>query len=66
MSRYSQPIPCSAYNNDGSIYAYAVCYGWSKGAENHNPSTAKTYIYLHFPQESEVKGKPRIGTSGRK
>ncbi|KAF3674393.1 mRNA export factor [Capsicum annuum] len=65
MSRCSQPIPCSAFNNDGSIYAYAVCYDWSKGAENHNP-TAKTYIYLHFPQESEVKGKPRIGTSGRK
>ncbi|KAK4357769.1 hypothetical protein RND71_023379 [Anisodus tanguticus] len=65
MSRCSQPIPCSAFNHDGSIYAYAVCYDWSKGAENHNPSTAKTHIYLHFPQESEVKGKPRIGTSGR-
>ncbi|KAF3675216.1 Protein RAE1 [Capsicum annuum] len=63
MSRCSQPIPCSAFNNDGSIYAYAVCYDWSKGAENHNPSTAKTYIYLHFPQESDVKGKPRIGGS---
>ncbi|CAN4093609.1 unnamed protein product [Withania somnifera] len=66
MSRCSQPIPCSTFNNEGSIYAYAVCYDWSKGAENHNPSTAKTYIYLHFPQESEVKGKPRIGSSSRK
>ncbi|XP_055826991.1 protein RAE1-like isoform X1 [Solanum dulcamara] len=66
MLRCNQPIPCSAFNNDGSIYAYAVCYDWSKGAENHNPSTAKTYIYLHFPQESEVKGKPRIGGSSRK
>lgn len=27
-----------------------VCYDWSKGAENHNPSTAKTHIYLHLPQ----------------
>ena len=27
-----------------------VCYDWSKGAENHNPSTAKTNIYLHQPQ----------------
>lgn len=26
MSRCSQPIPCSAFNNDGSIYAYAVCF----------------------------------------
>ncbi|KAF3648304.1 Protein RAE1 [Capsicum annuum] len=66
MSRCSQPIPCSAFNSDGSIYAYAVCYDWSKGAENHNPSTAKTSIYLHFPQESDVKGKPRIASSSRK
>ncbi|MBA0774676.1 hypothetical protein Gotri_009872 [Gossypium trilobum] len=66
MSRCSQPIPCSTFNNDGSIFAYSVCYDWSKGAENHNPSTAKSYIFLHLPQESEVKGKPRVGTSGRK
>ncbi|KAJ4718584.1 Protein RAE1 [Melia azedarach] len=66
MSRCGQPIPCSTFNSDGSIFAYSVCYDWSKGAENHNPATAKTYIYLHLPQESEVKGKPRVGTSGRK
>ncbi|KAK6253224.1 hypothetical protein QUC31_014944 [Theobroma cacao] len=66
MSRCSQPIPCSTFNSDGSIFAYSVCYDWSKGAENHNPATAKTYIFLHLPQESEVKSKPRIGTSGRK
>ncbi|KAH9667316.1 protein RAE1 [Citrus sinensis] len=66
MSRCGQPIPCSTFNNDGSIFAYSVCYDWSKGAENHNPATAKTYIYLHLPQETEVKGKPRAGTSGRK
>uniref|UniRef100_A0A452XMU7 Uncharacterized protein n=1 Tax=Aegilops tauschii subsp. strangulata TaxID=200361 RepID=A0A452XMU7_AEGTS len=42
-----------------------VCYDWSRGAENHNPANAKTSIYLHSPQEAEVKGKPRIAT-GRK
>ncbi|KAH7541966.1 hypothetical protein FEM48_Zijuj02G0023200 [Ziziphus jujuba var. spinosa] len=66
MSRCSQPVPCSTFNNDGSIFAYSVCYDWSKGAENRNPATAKYYIFLHLPQESEVKGKPRVGTSGRK
>ncbi|ESR40806.1 hypothetical protein CICLE_v10027544mg [Citrus x clementina] len=50
MSRCGQPIPCSTFNNDGSIFAYLVCYDWSNGAENHNPATAKTYIYLHLPQ----------------
>ncbi|XP_061363268.1 protein RAE1-like isoform X2 [Gastrolobium bilobum] len=66
MLRCNQPIPCSTFNNDGSIFAYAVCYDWSKGAENYNPATAKTNIFLHLPQESEVKGKPRIGATGRK
>lgn len=65
MSRCNQPIPCGAFNNDGSVYAYSVCYDWSKGAENHNPATAKSYILLHLTQESEVKAKPRT-TSGRK
>ncbi|XP_020577103.1 LOW QUALITY PROTEIN: protein RAE1-like [Phalaenopsis equestris] len=66
MVRCHFPITCSTFNQDGSIFAYAVCYDWSKGAENYNPATAKTYIYLHSPQESEVKGKPRIGSTGRK
>lgn len=25
------PIPCSAFNQDGTIYAYALSYDWSKG-----------------------------------
>jgi len=66
MARSNQPIPCSTFNSDGSLYAYAVSYDWSKGAENHNPATAKHHILLHVPQESEIKGKPRVTTSGRK
>ncbi|XVF67175.1 hypothetical protein PTKIN_Ptkin10aG0099400 [Pterospermum kingtungense] len=66
MSRCSHPIPCSTFNNDGSLFAYSVCYDWSKGAENQNPAMAKTYIFLHLPQDSEVKSKPRIGSSSRK
>uniref|UniRef100_A0A0D9V3B6 Uncharacterized protein n=1 Tax=Leersia perrieri TaxID=77586 RepID=A0A0D9V3B6_9ORYZ len=52
------PITCSTFNQDGSIFAYAACYDWSKGAEKHNPS-AKPNIFLHSVQDSEVKGKPR-------
>ncbi|XP_034200563.1 protein RAE1-like isoform X2 [Prunus dulcis] len=66
MSRCNQPIPCSTFNNDGSIFAYAVCYDWSKGAENHNPATAKNYIFFHLPQEAEVKSKPRVNTGGKR
>ncbi|GJY16495.1 kinase-like domain, phloem protein 2-like protein [Tanacetum coccineum] len=44
MLRCNQPITCGSFNNDGSMYAYG-------GAENHNPATAKTSIYVHLPQE---------------
>ncbi|XP_074312716.1 protein RAE1-like [Silene latifolia] len=60
MTRCNQAIPCGAFNSDGSVYAYSVCYDWSKGAEYHNPSTAKSYILLHSTQEAEVKPKPRV------
>ncbi|KAL6182739.1 PREDICTED: protein RAE1-like [Fragaria vesca subsp. vesca] len=59
MSKCNQPIPCSTFNNDGSIFAYSVCYDWHKGAGNHNPSTAKTSIFLHLPQDADVKPKPK-------
>lgn len=25
------PIPCGAFNRDGTIYGYAVSYDWSRG-----------------------------------
>ena len=35
---------------DGSIFAYAVSYDWSKGAEAHNPASAQNNIFLHATQ----------------
>ncbi|KAI3835835.1 hypothetical protein MKW92_019700 [Papaver armeniacum] len=62
MERCNNPITCSAFNSDGSIYAYAVCYDWSKGAENHKPATAKSSIFLHLPPDSDVKPKSKPAT----
>ena len=31
MNKCNMPIPCGAFNKDGSIFAYAVSYDWSKG-----------------------------------
>mmetsp|Transcript_20961 Transcript_20961/g.51650 ORF Transcript_20961/g.51650 Transcript_20961/m.51650 type:complete len:200 (-) Transcript_20961:72-671(-) len=52
-----QPITSATFNHDGSIFGYAVSYDWSKGAENHNPATAKNYILLHGVKETEIKPK---------
>ena len=59
MAKSNAPIPCGSFNRDGSLYAYAVSYDWSRGAAEHNPATAKNHILLHVPQEAEVKGRAR-------
>jgi mRNA export factor len=53
------PIPCGAFNADGSIFAYAASYDWSKGAEAHIPTQASNTMYLHATQEADCKPRPR-------
>ncbi|KDD73795.1 hypothetical protein H632_c1831p1 [Helicosporidium sp. ATCC 50920] len=62
MQKTGAPIPCGAYNRDGSLYAYAVSYDWSKGHADHNPASARHHILIHATQESEVKMRPRSAT----
>jgi mRNA export factor len=59
MQKANLPIPCAAYNMDGTIYAYAVSYDWSKGYAEYNPNVMKTHILLHSPAENEVKNRAR-------
>eukprot|EP01111_Echinosteliopsis_oligospora_P009871 TRINITY_DN2976_c0_g1_i2.p1 TRINITY_DN2976_c0_g1~~TRINITY_DN2976_c0_g1_i2.p1 ORF type:complete len:346 (-),score=98.43 TRINITY_DN2976_c0_g1_i2:218-1255(-) len=57
------PIPCSAFNLDGSLYAYASSYDWSKGSDFYNPATSKNTIYLHNVIDSEIKPRPPSTTT---
>eukprot|EP00877_Chromochloris_zofingiensis_P011447 jgi/Chrzof1/6556/Cz19g00280.t1 len=50
----SAPIPCGCFNHDGTIYAYAVSYDWSKGFAAYNKDTMKNHILLHATNEQEV------------
>uniref|UniRef100_A0A7R9XVW1 Anaphase-promoting complex subunit 4 WD40 domain-containing protein n=1 Tax=Prasinoderma coloniale TaxID=156133 RepID=A0A7R9XVW1_9VIRI len=59
MPRANAPIPCGTFNRDGSIYAYAVSYDWSKGAQGHQPQVAKNHVLLHATQDSEVKSRQK-------
>ena len=61
------PVPAlRPPRRDGSIYAYAVSYDWSRGYSEYNPTTAKNQIFLHAPQESEVKGRTRPAAGARR
>lgn len=55
------PIPCGGFNADGSIYAYAVSYDWSRGFQHYNPSAMPSYIHLHGTQETEVCARASRG-----
>lgn len=51
------PISCTAFNQAGTIFAYAVNYDWSKGYSGNVPGTVNK-IMLHPCKEEEVKKKP--------
>ena len=67
MSKISCPISCGEFNRDGTIYAYAASYEWSKGGDNQM-SNQPNNIYLHPVNETEVKPRQKSpsGLSGRR
>ncbi|EED20252.1 nuclear pore complex protein (SonA), putative [Talaromyces stipitatus ATCC 10500] len=50
-------IPCTTFNRDGSIFAYAVSYDWSKGYTGNTPQTPNK-VMLHPVNQEEVKPRP--------
>ena len=65
MARCSQPLTAGSFSHEGAIYAYASCYDWGRGHVEHNPAQAKTYIFLHACQDSEVKGRRSTSSTRR-
>mmetsp|Transcript_71976 Transcript_71976/g.197088 ORF Transcript_71976/g.197088 Transcript_71976/m.197088 type:complete len:342 (-) Transcript_71976:14-1039(-) len=55
FNKASMAIPVGAFNRDGTIFAYAVSYDWSKGSEHYNPRT--NHLLLHSVPEAEIKSR---------
>ena len=51
-----RPISCASFNANGSLFAYASSYDWSKGSTHHTPQTPDE-IYIHYVLEDEIKPK---------
>lgn len=64
FQRLNQPITASAFSANGTIFAYAVGYDWSKGVEHNDPNNKK-YVLLHGVQASEIKGKKAANKAKR-
>jgi len=52
--RNEQSITASGFNNTGNIFAYAVSYDWSRGAEFYDVKKG-SQIFLHPTNDSEVQ-----------
>ncbi|KAI9319224.1 WD40-repeat-containing domain protein [Dichotomocladium elegans] len=61
FSNVNCQIPCTTFNRNGTIFAYAVSYDWSKGYKFALP-TNPNKVFLHAVREEDVK--PR-GTKKR-
>lgn len=66
FTRGNAPVSCANFSHDGALFAYGVSYDWGKGAEAHNPTTAKNYVMIHAVQDSEIKPRAKTATKGRK
>jgi len=53
FQRMPMPITASNFNRDGSIFAYATGYDWSKGADHWDKSKVPQ-LYLHGVQDQEI------------
>lgn len=52
------PVPASTFNHNGTIFAYAVSYDWSKGHSGMVPGHVNK-LMLHACKDEEVKRKPK-------
>ncbi|RKP33673.1 WD40-repeat-containing domain protein [Dimargaris cristalligena] len=50
-------ITCTSFNRDGTIFAYAIGYDWSKGYQNV-PAGNPTKIMLSAVKDEDVKPRP--------
>eukprot|EP01027_Heterolobosea_sp_BB2_P004124 GEZU01006263.1.p2 GENE.GEZU01006263.1~~GEZU01006263.1.p2 ORF type:complete len:216 (+),score=40.11 GEZU01006263.1:308-955(+) len=56
----NEPISAAAFNANGNIFAYAVSYDWSMGADGMaNGQNAGNYILLHNVVDDEIKNRSR-------
>jgi mRNA export factor len=58
FNRSPNSITASCFNREGSIYAYALGYDWSKGVEYYQRQKEPCTLMLKAVQEAEIAKKP--------
>jgi mRNA export factor len=52
------PIPAISFNMDGTLFAYAGCYDWSKGSEFYDPQ-GKVNLFVHVTPAEQIRNRHR-------
>eukprot|EP00051_Salpingoeca_urceolata_P027071 m.479914 g.479914 ORF g.479914 m.479914 type:complete len:369 (-) comp21632_c0_seq1:51-1157(-) len=58
MGSMGAPIPCSGFNADGTLFAYAMSYDWHQGHEGYNPAQPSK-LAIHITPDAEIHPKPQ-------
>jgi len=58
FTKCPQTISCSKFSTGGEIYAYALSYDWSRGAQGNDPQ-APNAILLHYTNDDEIKQRKK-------
>jgi len=57
FKQMSLPVTDVDFNQDASLFAYAVSYDWSKGIEHFKPKQQKPELFIHKVEASEIRPK---------
>jgi mRNA export factor len=63
FNQIQRTIPCANFNAQGTLFAYASSYDWSKGSMHVQPGNE---IFIHFVIEDEIRPKKKSVSSGYK
>ncbi|CAG8469509.1 6302_t:CDS:2 [Paraglomus brasilianum] len=56
FSNIGSPISATTFNRNGTFFAYAAAYDWSKGYQSFQQN--QNIVYLHGVKEDDVKPRP--------
>ncbi|KAJ1650701.1 RNA export factor gle2 [Dispira simplex] len=57
LPKKDQPITCTAFNGNGSLFAYAESYDWYKGY-TYAPPPNSSKIHIRMVKDNDVKPRP--------
>ncbi|KAI9244723.1 WD40-repeat-containing domain protein [Sporodiniella umbellata] len=59
LPKQNNTISCTAYNRNGSIFAYSASYDWTKGYRFNTNQGQNNRLFLHAIKDEDSKPRPK-------